>query len=112
ATLVESSVDAIVTKDLDGRVTSWNAAAEQLFGYAASEMIGTLIHRLVPDERQAEEDAILQRLRQGERIEHFETIRIAKDGRRLDVSVTISPLRNAAGVIVGASKIARDMTAA
>jgi PAS domain S-box-containing protein len=108
--IVESSVDAIVTKDLNGVITSWNAAAQQLFGYTAAEMIGSPIRRLIPLERQAEEDDILARLRRGERIEHFETVRIAKDGRRLDVSVTISPLRNASGAIVGASKIARDVS--
>ena len=109
--IVESSLDAIVTKDLNGIITSWNAAAQQLFGYTAAEMIGTPVRRLIPPERQAEEDDILARLRQGQRIEHFETVRIAKDGRQLDVSVTISPLRNAAGTIVGASKIARDVSA-
>jgi PAS domain S-box-containing protein len=108
--IVESSFDAIVTKDLDGIVTSWNPAAQQLFGYTADEMIGTPIRRVIPPERQTEEDEILARLRRGERIEHFETVRIAKDGRNLDVSVTISPLRDVSGVIVGASKIARDIT--
>ena len=110
--IVESSVDAIVTKDLDGVITSWNGAAQQLFGYTSAEMIGSPIRRLIPPERQAEEDDILARLRRGERIEHFETVRIAKDGRLLDVSVTISPLRNASGAIVGASKIARDVSIA
>jgi PAS domain S-box-containing protein len=109
--IVDSSVDAIVTKDLDGVITSWNAAAEHIFGYSADEMVGTPIRRLIPDERQSEEDDILARLRNGERIEHFETVRVAKDGRRLDISVTISPLRNASGTIVGASKIARDISA-
>ena len=108
--IVDSSVDAIVTKDLDGIITSWNAAAHQLFGYTANEMIGKPIRMLIPPERQSEEDDILARLRQGERIEHFETVRIAKDGRRLDISVTISPLRNATGAIIGASKIARDIS--
>jgi PAS domain S-box-containing protein len=109
--IVDSSVDAIVTKDLDGNITSWNAAAHQLFGYSADEMIGKPIRTLIPPERQSEEDDILARLRQGERIDHFETVRIAKDGRRLDISVTISPLRNASGAIIGASKIARDISA-
>ena len=108
--IVESSVDAIVTKDLNGIIASWNVAAQQLFGYSAAEMIGTPIHRLIPPERQSEEDDLLARLKRGERIEHFETVRIAKDGRRLDVSVTLSPLRNATGTIVGASKIARDVS--
>ena len=110
--IVESSMDAIVTKDLTGIITSWNGAAQQLFGYSAAEMVGTSIRRLVPPERQSEEDDILKRLAHGERIEHFQTVRVAKDGRYLDVSVTISPLRNAAGAIVGASKIARDVSAA
>jgi PAS domain S-box-containing protein len=110
--IVESSVDAIVTKDLNGTITSWNATAQQLFGYSADEMIGKPIRMLIPADRQAEEDDILSRLRQGERIEHFETIRIAKDGRLLNLSVTISPLRNAAGTIIGASKIARDISGA
>ena len=109
--IVESSFDAIVTKDLNGVVTSWNEAAHRMFGYAADEMIGRPIRVLIPADRQVEEDDILARLHRGERIEHFETVRIAKDGRRLDISVTISPLRNAAGEIVGASKIARDITA-
>src|SRR5581483_2448073 len=107
--LVETSYDAIVTKDLNGIVTSWNAAAEQLFGYSADEMIGAPIRRIIPADRQSEEDDILARLRRGERIDHFETIRVAKDGRQLGISVTISPLRNSAGTIVGASKIARDI---
>jgi PAS domain S-box-containing protein len=110
--IVESSLDAIVTKDLNGIITSWNAAAQQLFGYSAIEMIGSPVRRLMPPERQLEEDDILARLRRGERTEHFETVRIAKDGRRLDVSVTISPLRNATGSIVGASNITRDVSAA
>ena len=110
ASIVDSSFDAIITKDLDGIVTSWNGAAERLFGYTAAEMIGKPIRLLIPAERQSEEDEILARLRQGDRIDHFETIRIAKDGRRLNISLTISPVRNTAGTIVGASKIARDVT--
>jgi PAS domain S-box-containing protein len=110
--IVESSLDAIITKDLNGIVTSWNAAAQQLFGYSVDEMVGASVRRLVPSERQSEEDDILARLRQGERVEHFETVRVAKDGRRVDVSVTISPVRNASGTIVGASHIARDVSAA
>ena len=110
--IVESSIDAIVTKDLNGTITSWNAAAQRLFGYSAPEMVGTSVRRLIPPERQSEEDDIIAQLARGERIEHFETVRVAKDGRHLAVSVTISPLRNAAGTIVGASKIARNITAA
>jgi PAS domain S-box-containing protein len=110
--IVDSSVDAIITKDLDGIVRSWNAAAQQVFGYSADEMVGVSLRRLIPPERQSEEDHILARLRQGERVEHFETVRIAKDGRHVHVSVTISPVRNASGTIVGASHIARDISAA
>ena len=110
SSIAETSFDAIVTKDLNGIVTSWNPAAQELFGYTADEMIGQPIRRLIPEERQSEEDDILARLRQGQRVEHFETVRIAKDGRRVNVSVTISPLRNASGTIVGASKIARDVS--
>ena len=110
SSIVETSYDAIVTKDLNGIVTSWNPAAQQLFGYSAEEMIGRPIRVLIPQERQSEEDDILARLRRGERIEHFETVRIAKDGRHLNISVTISPIRNAEGTIVGASKIARDIS--
>ena len=111
SSIVETSYDAIITKDLDGIVRSWNPAAQQLFGYSAAEMIGQPIRVLIPADRQSEEDDILARLRQGHRIEHFETVRIAKDGRHLNISVTISPLRNALGTIVGASKIARDVSA-
>jgi len=110
ASIVDSSFDAIITKDLDGIVTSWNAAAERLFGYTAAEMIGKPIRLLIPAERQFEEDDILARLRRGDRIDHFDTIRITKDGRRLQISLSISPVRNAAGTVVGASKIARDIT--
>ena len=110
ASIVDSSMDAIITKDLNGIVTSWNGAAERLFGYTAEEMFGKPIRLLIPPERQAEEDDILARLRNGQRIEHFETIRISKDGRRLLISLSISPIRDATGTIVGASKIARDIT--
>jgi PAS domain S-box-containing protein/excisionase family DNA binding protein len=111
AAIVTSSADAIVSKTLDGIVTSWNASAEHMFGYTAEEMIGQPILRLIPPERQHEEDFILARLRAGERVEHFETVRVTKDGRRLDVSLTISPVHGRAGGIIGASKIARDITA-
>ena len=110
AAIVDNSDDAIVGKDLTSIVTSWNQGAERIFGYTASEMIGTSIKRIIPPERQSEEDDILARLRRGERYDHFETVRLTKDGRRLDVSLTISPIKDAAGRIVGASKIARDIT--
>ena len=110
AAIVESSDDAIVSKSLDGVVTSWNAAAERLFGYRAEEMIGQPILRLLPEDRQDEERMILGRLKRGECVDHFETVRRTKDGRLLDVSVTISPLRDGRGVIIGASKIAHDIT--
>ena len=110
AAIVGSSDDAIISKDLDGTVASWNRGAEAIFGYTAEEMIGRPIAFLFPPDRLHEEDAILERLRRGERIEHFETVRRRKDGREIDVSVTISPVRDATGRIVGASKIARDIT--
>ncbi len=110
AAIVESSDDAIVSKSLDGVVTSWNAAAERIFGYQAEEMIGQSILLLLPEDRHDEERLILERLRRGEHMDHFETVRRTKDGRLLDVSLTVSPLRDAHGMIIGASKIARDIT--
>jgi len=110
AAIVDSSDDAIVSKNLDGVVTSWNRGAERIFGYTSEEMVGQPILRLLPRERLDEEPRILERLRAGERIEHFETVRVRQDGRSVDVSLTISPIRDATGVIVGASKIARDIT--
>jgi PAS domain S-box-containing protein len=111
AAIVESSDDAIVSKTLEGRIQSWNAAAERIFGYSAAEAIGQSITMLIPPERLAEEEEILATLRRGGRIDHFETTRIAKDGRRIEVSLTVSPVRDAAGVVIGASKVARDITA-
>lgn len=110
ASIIESSDDAIVSKDLNGVVTSWNRGAEQLFGYTAEEMIGQSILRLIPVDRLAEEDDILSRIRRAEKVDHFETVRRRKDGSLVDVSVTVSPVRNAAGIVVGASKIARNIT--
>jgi len=110
AAIVASSDDAIFSKTLEGRILTWNAGAERLFGYSAAEAIGQPITLLIPAERHDEEPALLARLRQGERIEHFETVRVAKDGRRIDVSLTVSPVRNANGEIIGASKVARDIT--
>jgi PAS domain S-box-containing protein len=111
AAIVESSDDAIVSKTLEGRVLSWNGGAARLFGYTADEMIGKPITTIIPAERLEEERQILEKLKRGERIDHFETIRVTKDGRRLEISLTISPVRDANGVIVGASKIARDIGA-
>jgi PAS domain S-box-containing protein len=111
ASVVESSEDAIVTKTLEGIITSWNAGAERVFGHTADEAIGQSITLIIPPERQDEERQILERIRQGERIEHFDTIRLAKDGSRLEISVSISPVLDADGKIVGAAKVARNMTA-
>jgi PAS domain S-box-containing protein len=110
AAIVESSDDAIISKDLNGTIRSWNAAAERLFGYTAAEIIGKPVRLIIPFNRQAEEDDILARLRLGQRIDHYQTIRQAKDGRLLEVSLTVSPVRDASGRVVGASKIARDIT--
>jgi PAS domain S-box-containing protein len=109
--IVESSDDAIVSKDLNGIVKSWNRGAERLFGWTAEEMIGQSLLRIIPPERPDEEPSILARLRRGERVDHFETVRVHKDGSRLDISVTISPIRDPLGRIIGASKVARDITA-
>jgi PAS domain S-box-containing protein len=110
AAIVESSDDAIVSKTLNGIVQSWNAAAQRIFGYTAAEMIGQPITRLIPPDRFDEESQILSQLRQGERISHYETVRMRKDGRPVNVSVTISPIRDATGNVIGSSKIARDIT--
>ncbi len=107
--LVESSDDAIVAKNIDGIIVSWNPAAERLFGYAAQEMIGQPMRRLLPPDRQGEEDAILARVRAGERVGQFFTVRQHRSGELIEVSVTVSPVRNAAGSIVGASNMARDV---
>jgi PAS domain S-box-containing protein len=109
AAIVDSSDDAIVGKDLNSIVTSWNSGAERLFGYSASEMIGTSIMRLIPPDRQTEENEILTRIRNGRRVDHFETVRMRKDGQLIDVSVTISPIKNVIGNVIGASKVARDI---
>ncbi len=110
AAIVDSSEDAIVSKTLDGIITSWNAGAERLFGYTASEAVGQHISLIIPIDRRNEETVIIERIKQGERIEHFDTIRVGKDQTPLDISLTISPVRDASGKIVGASKIARDIT--
>ena len=108
--VIDSSDDAIVTKDLKGVVTSWNGAAEKMFGYSASEMIGQSIRLIIPPELQAEEDYVLGQIGRGDRVDHYETVRQAKNGRRVDISLTVSPIRNTQGTVVGASKIARDIT--
>jgi PAS domain S-box-containing protein len=110
AAIVESSDDAIISKTLQGVVTSWNAAAERIFGYTAEEAVGRHISLIIPADRMAEEQTILARLSRGERIDHFDTIRVRKDGTKLDISLTISPLRDSTNKIIGASKIARDVT--
>jgi PAS domain S-box-containing protein len=110
ASIVESSDDSIVTENLDGIITSWNKAAERVFGYMAEEVIGKPITILIPTDRHDEEPRILQRIRRGERIDHYETIRRRKDGSVINISLTVSPIKDAQGQIVGASKIARDIT--
>jgi PAS domain S-box-containing protein len=110
AAIVDSSDDAILSKDLNGIITSWNAAAQRLFGYTAAEAIGRPVTMLIPADRQDEDPLILGRIRRGEHIEHFETVRIRKDGRAIPISLTISPVRAPEGHVIGASKIARDIT--
>jgi PAS domain S-box-containing protein len=110
AAIVEASDDAIISKDVDGTIRSWNPGAERLFGYSADEAVGRPINLIIPPELRDQEDGMLARLRRGERVQHFDTERITKNGRRLHISLSISPIRNEAGQIVGASKIARDIT--
>ncbi len=110
AAIITSSDDAIISKDLNGIVTSWNKGAERLFGYSAEEIIGKPILLLIPADRQSEEPGIIERIRRGERIEHYETIRRRKDGSPIDISLTVSPIRDGTGTVVGASKIARDIS--
>jgi PAS domain S-box-containing protein len=110
AAIVEGSDDAILSKNLEGVITSWNRGAERIFGYTADEVVGRSIMIIIPPDRQTEETEILRRLRRGERIDHFETVRRRKDGTLLDVSLTISPVRDGTGKLTGASKIARDIT--
>ena len=110
AAIIESSDDAIISKDLNGIITSWNAGAERLFGYTSDEIVGQSILMLIPPERQHEEPRILERIRRGERIDHYETVRRRKDGSLFDISVTVSPLKDQTGRIIGASKIARDIS--
>jgi PAS domain S-box-containing protein len=112
AAIVVHSDDAIIGKDINSIITSWNAGAERIFGYAAEEIIGCSIKRIIPSDRQQEEDLIMGRIRQGESVEHFETRRLTSDGRLIDVSVTVSPIKDSLGRITGASKIVRDITEA
>jgi PAS domain S-box-containing protein len=111
AAIVETSDDAIVSKSLDGVIQSWNAAAERVFGYSAEQAVGRHISLIIPSERLSEEEQIVARLRAGERVDHFETVRVTKDGRRIQISLTVSPIKDDAGRVIGASKIARDITA-
>lgn len=110
AAIIDGSDDAIISKDLEGNIQSWNAGATRLFGYSAEEVLGRPITILIPEDRGDEEPTILAEIRRGNRVDHFETVRRRKDGSLIDLSLTISPVRNAQGVIVGASKIARDIT--
>ena len=110
AAIVESSDDAIVSKTLDGRILSWNAGAQRIFGYRPEEVIGQPITIIIPPELHAQEQGILEKVRRGERIEHFDTVRVSKDGRRIPISLTVSPIRDGRGEIVAASKIARDIS--
>src|ERR1700719_3039500 len=110
AAIVESSDDAIVSKTLDGRIRSWNAGAMRLFGYTAEEVIGKPITIIIPPELHEEEHGILAKLQRGERIDHFETTRVTRDGRRIPISLSVSPVRDSRGVVIGASKVARDIS--
>jgi PAS domain S-box-containing protein len=110
ASIVESSDDAILGKTLDGKIVSWNGGAERIYGYSAIEVVGKPVSILVPDEQRDEVPEILKRLSRDERIHHYETVRVRKGGQRINVSVTISPVKDAEGMIVGASAIARDIT--
>src|SRR6185437_5973511 len=110
AAIVDSSDDAIVSKTLDGIILSWNPASERIFGYSREEAVGKPITIIIPDDRLDEERDVLTRLRRGEKIDHFETIRRTKDGRRINILLTVSPVRDASGKIIGASKTARDIT--
>src|ERR1044072_2275440 len=108
--LIESADDAIISKTLDGIITSWNDGAQRIFGYTADEVIGKPVTILIPAAHEDEEPALLARPRAGQRIEHYETIRVRKDGTLIDISLTVSPIKGPNGQIIGASKIARDIT--
>src|SRR6185503_13936173 len=110
AKIVDSSDDAIVSKDLNGIILSWNTAAERMFGYTAGEAIGRSIRIIIPDVRQSEEDFVLAQIRAGRSVQHYETVRQRKDGSLVQISLTVSPILNDQGIVIGASKIARDVT--
>jgi PAS domain S-box-containing protein len=110
ASIIESSDDVIVSKTLEGVITSWNPAAERILGYTEAEAIGQNIRLIIPHDRWAEEEDVLARIGRGQRVDHFETVRRAKDGRMLNISLTVSPIKDRNGKIVGASKVARDIT--
>jgi PAS domain S-box-containing protein len=110
AAIVDSSDDAIVSKTLEGIIRSWNRGAERVFGYTAAEAVGQSIYLIIPEDRREEEEGVLARLRRGERVDHFETMRRTKDGRLIPISLTVSPIRDRTGRIVGASKVARDIS--
>lgn len=111
AAVVESSDDAIISKTLEGIITSWNLGAERIFGYTADEIVGQSVLKLIPPDRRHEEPVILDRIRNGQRVDHYETVRMRKDGSLIDISLTVSPIRDSTGSIVGVSKIARDISA-
>jgi PAS domain S-box-containing protein len=110
AAIIDSSDDAIISKTLEGVITSWNPAAQKMFGYTEAEAVGQSIYLIIPPDRRQEEEGVLRRISEGRKVDHFDTVRRAKDGRLLDISLTVSPVKNGAGQIVGASKIARDIT--
>lgn len=110
AAIIDSSEDAIISKDLNGIITSWNKAAHRMYGYTAEEIVGQSILRLIPEELQFEEDEIRRKLKSGQRLEHYETTRVTKAGRRIEVSLTISPIKDSTGRVIGSSKIVRDIT--
>ena len=110
AAIVASSDDAIISKDLNGTIITWNNGAERIFGYAAEEAIGKQISILIPPDRENEEPFIIERIRRGERVDHYDTIRVRKDGNLVHISLTVSPIKDASGRVIGASKIARDVT--
>ncbi len=110
AAIIESSEDAIASKDLNGIITSWNKSAERLFGWTAEEIIGQSVTLIIPKELHDDEPKILRKIRAGERIEHFQTVRVHKNGHRIDVSLTVSPIKDAQGNVIGAAKIVRDIS--